>query len=426
MAVVPSPSTIPDLPPLFGLRQRFDRPLASSIPETIATELNQVADHVQTGQTVAITVGSRGIANLSVAVRATCDWVKSQQATPILVPAMGSHGGATGPGQQSVIEHYGCTEEAMGAAIKSSMDVVELPQGDSPIPVFMDAIAHACDHVIALNRIKIHTDFHGTYESGLMKMLAIGLGKQAQAIEIHRHGVVGMRDYMPIVAKNVLKSGKILAGVALVENAYDETMHVTAMAGEDIPEKELPLIDMARANMPKLPIENIDILIVDRIGKNISGVCMDTNIIGRLYVDGVPEPTSPSINTIIARDLTEETHGNALGLGLADIVTRRLADGVDWTATYENIYTSTFVRRGFLPIVMETDAQALSFAQRAIRAVPLESQRIIRIRDTLHLGSMEVTAQVAKDCEDLNHVEVTGPIEGWFNEAGSMNVFSQS
>lgn len=423
MSLVPAPTDLPQLPPLYRLRVSFPRPREGDVAAAVARELAATGCRVGAGETVAISVGSRGIANLATAVRATVDWVRGQGGEPFLVPAMGSHGGATGPGQQAVIEGYGCTEAAMGCPIRSSMEVVELPQGQAEVPVFLDRHASTADHVIVLNRVKIHTDFHGPYESGLMKMLAIGLGKQAQAVEIHRHGVHGMRDIMPQVAREILAHAPILCGVALLENAYDETMQVSAMAGADIPSRELELIEVARGHMPRLPVDDLDILVVDRIGKNISGVCMDTNIIGRLYVDGVAEPERPRIGKIVARDLTVETHGNALGVGLADIVTRRLANGIDWAPTYENIYTSTFVKRGFLPLVMETDAQAVAFAQRAIRGVPVAEQRIVRIRDTLHLGEVHASAAVVAACADRDDIVVGETIPSWFIDDGSMVPF---
>lgn len=375
------------------------------------------------GERVAITVGSRGIANIAVAAKACADWVRACGATPFLVPAMGSHGGATAAGQRQVIESYGCTEAFCGCPIRSSMEVVELPRGDSPIPVYLDAHAASADRIIVLNRVKPHTDFHGPYESGLMKMLAIGLGKQAQAVEIHRHGVYGMRELMPRVARQVLAHAPILVGVALLENAYDETMRVVALPAAEIPAREGALLAEAAAHLPRLSLDDIDLLIVDRIGKNISGVCMDTNIIGRLYVDGEPEPLRPRIGKILARALTSETHGNCLGVGLADVVTRRLADAIDWNATYENLYTSTFIRRGFLPVVMDSDAQAVAFAQRCLRAIPVEAQRIVRIQDTLHLGELEVSQPVAEALVGAAHIEDLGPLPNWFDAAGTMLPF---
>jgi hypothetical protein len=408
MSLIPLAEEIPELPDFFPAVQQFDDTRCEDVGGEVYRQLEAAELPLSAGQTVAISVGSRGIANLAVAVKAAADWVKSRGAAPFLVPAMGSHGGGTAEGQRAVIEGYGVTEEAVGCEIRSSMEVVELPQGEAEVPVYFDRHAAGADHTLVLNRIKIHTDFHGPYESGLMKMMAIGLGKQAQAMEIHRHGVRGMRDIMPQVARQVLKHGNVLAGIGLIENACEHTAEVHVIPACQIEKRELELIERSRRLMPRLPVDEIDILIVDEIGKNISGVCMDTNIIGRLYVDGQEEPATPRINKIMARALTEATHGNCLGVGLADVITRRLADEIDWPATYENIFTSTFVRRGFLPIVMETDAQALGFCKRVVRAIPTENLRIMRIRNTLEIRDLLVSEPIARELRGRGDVRV-GP-----------------
>ncbi len=425
MSLIPVPEAIPDLPAMFPAVQAFADRRCEDIPAAVQRGLESAHLPLRSGQTVAISVGSRGIANLAIAVKAAVDWVKSRGATAFLVPAMGSHGGGTAEGQRQVIEGYGVTEAATGAEIRSSMAVIELPRETAEVPVYFDRNAASADHTLVLNRIKVHTDFHGPYESGLMKMMAIGLGKHAQAMAIHRYGVHGMRDIMPQVARQVLKHGNILAGIGLIENACDHTAEIHVIPAADIEGGELDLIARARALMPSLPVDDIDILIVDELGKDISGVGMDTNIIGRLYVDDQDEPAHPRINKIMARGLTAATHGNALGVGMADVVTRRLADAIDWAPTCENIYTSTFVRRGFLPLVMETDAQALAFCKRVVRAIPTANLRIMRIRNTLAIRELVVSEALAGELRARSDVHVGAKPVALFGQTPEMLPFPE-
>jgi hypothetical protein len=278
----------------------------------------------------------------------------------------------------------------MGCAIRSSMEVVEL----RPEVLFMDRHAWESDGVILINRIKPHTDFHGQFESGLVKMSVIGLGKEKQALAMHAWGIIGLRDMVPQVASRVVETGKILLGVGIVENAYDETAMIEAIAAKDFFAREPELLAIAKQNMPRLPVDDIDVLIIDQLGKNISGSGIDTNIIGRIRIDGQPEPSSPRIKSIVVRDLTPETHGNACGVGLADVVTRRLADKIDFKTTYTNIITSGFLERGKLPVVADSDEHALEIALRAAGCREPENARVIRIRDTLHLSDILVSPPV--------------------------------
>jgi hypothetical protein len=290
------------------------------------------------------------------------EWVKSQGGKPFLVPAIGSHGGATSDGQVVVLTGYGITEATMGAPVRSSIQVVELPTAEAGIPIYFDAQAFAADGTIVLNHVKPHTSFYGTYESGLMKMLAIGLGKHRQALAIHAYGIAGLRTLMPRVAKQILRHANILLGVAVVENAYDETMLLRALPASEIPAREPELLQIARANMSYLPVDDIDILVVDEIGKNISGLGMDPNIIGRLKIVGQPEPTSPCIKVIIVLYLSAATQGNAVGMGLADIMLRRAAEKINFAATYANVVTTGFLERAKLPVVAESDAESFRIA----------------------------------------------------------------
>lgn len=386
-----------NLPPLFRIRQRFPSAKLSNVSAELRTEFTNSGVLIKSGTRIAIAVGSRGIANLPVIVSEVAAWVKSQGGEPFIVPAMGSHGGATAEGQRRVLVQYGIT----GTSILSSMEVVSLGTG-----AFMDKHAFEADAVIVINRIKPHTSFHGRYESGLMKMIAIGLGNDAGARAIHAGGVDALRERMPAVARQIISTGKILFGVAIVENAYDQTMSVRAIPGGKIPDEEPALLDLARANMPRLPVEDIDVLIVDEIGKDISGTGMDTNVIGRMRIAGQPEPESPRIRKIVVPDLSPGSGGSAYGIGLADVTTRRLADKTDWNVTNANVAASGFVERGKLPLVVESDEQALVWASAA-------GPRVARIKNTLHLETLIVSEELQKEIAGRNTIEVIGPAKIW-------------
>jgi hypothetical protein len=380
---------------------------------------------VRAGTSIAIATGSRGIDNIEKIVRCVATWVKGQGGEPFIVPAMGSHGGATAEGQRRVVEGYGVTEESCGAPIRSSMEVVQLPAEDVEVPVYIDKHASKADGVIVVNRVKPHTSFHGPYESGLLKMISIGLGKHSQALAIHDLGVRGLCEVMPRVAKAVLKTGKILLGVAVVENAYDQTMLVRAVPASRIVQEEPALLDLARKHMPRLPVDDVDILIVDEMGKNISGVGMDTNVIGRLKIAGQPEPESPRVRMIFVADLSLGSHGNALGIGLADVTTRRLFEKIDFAATYQNVVTTTFLERGKIPIPAETDKQGIEIAMRALGSPSAEGARIVRIRNTLCLGEMFVSPAVLKDLEGREGIEVGQAVSAVFDDRGNLRRFEE-
>jgi hypothetical protein len=421
--MIPDP---PSLPPLTFIRQVFPRPRIEDVEAELRRQLAGVGVKLKPRGQYAIAVGSRGIANLARLVRRLADWVKAQGAEPFIVPAMGSHGGATAEGQRQVIESYGVTEQAMGAPIRSSMDVVELPRSGLELPTYFDRHAAGADGTLLINRIKPHTCFHGPYESGLAKMLVIGLGKHAQALAIHqqqRHGTV---ELLPQIARNVLRHANVALAVALVENAYDETCLIRALLPGRIMAEEPSLLDQARANMPRLPAEELDILVLDEIGKNISGVGLDPNIIGRMGVYDFADAERPQIRVIVIRDLTPESYGNALGMGLADIMTRRLLDKIDWSALHENLFTSTYLDRGKTPVVADTDAQAMSFALRAAGPVPVDGLRIARVRNTLRLAEALVSPAVLRDLAGRPDVQVVGPAGEWFASGGRMQPFAWS
>lgn len=408
--------------PFNRIRFHLDEPVLDDVAAATDQTLAASGVVIEAGARVAIAVGSRGICDLVPIVGRVADWVRQQGGEPFLVPAMGSHGGATADGQREVLESYGLDDPAIGP-ILSSMDVVELDQGDCPVRVFTDANAFAADATIIVNRVKPHTDFHGPHESGIMKMTAIGLGKQVQADALHAYGVRGLRDLMPLVACRVLAEGKVVLGVAIVENALDRTMLVEAIPAAKIPDRERVLLDEARAHSPTLAIDHLDVLLIDRMGKDISGVGMDTNVIGRILITGQDDPSTPRIAMIACHALTSASHGNATGMGLADVVTRELADAIDHDVTRTNIITSGFLLRGKLPVVAEDDRHAWELCLRGAAVVDVAGVRAARIVDTLHCADVWVTDAVLTGLADDPRVEVLGRGLELHDDAGALSPF---
>ncbi|MCZ8517089.1 lactate racemase domain-containing protein [Paenibacillus filicis] len=411
------------LPRFIKVQQHFTGPSIDDVESAVRSELTRIkiSEQIKPGMRVAITAGSRGIANIAKIIRETAAFLKISGAEPFIIPAMGSHGGATAEGQVEVLESYGITEEFCKAPILSSMEVVQIGVTEQGTPVYVDKYAWEADAVLIIARIKVHTDFKSPIgiESGIMKMAAIGMGKHKQALALHSSGITGIRDYMPEVARLVLKKANVLCGLAIVENAFEQTAIIEAIPTEQIENRERELLKQSASFMPKLPVNNLDILLVDQIGKNFSGTGMDTNIIGRMRILGVKEPEMPSIKYIIASDLSEESHGNALGIGLADLTTRRLFEKIDFQKTNENVITSTFLTRAAIPIVMESDREALIAALRCNWDVKAEDARIIRIPNTLHLEHLYVSEALLPEIQNLDHVRIVGTPEYMsFDEQG--------
>jgi hypothetical protein len=397
---------------LFKVKQHFPRPHIplDQIETVVCAQLEQLGLNLRPGGQIAIAVGSRGIANLARIVQAMVNWVKTQGAQPFIVPAMGSHGGATAEGQEAILASYGITEAAVGGPIRSAMDVVELPQDGLTNRVYFARDAYEADGTILINRVKVHTDYHGPTESGLLKMCVIGLGKHKGALELHSYGTHGLRDLIPPTARQILKHGKILAGLALTENAYEETARIKALRPQEMETEEQRLLDWVRAHMPALPVTQLDVLIIDEFGKNISGVGLDPNIIGRLKIKTEPEPTMPDITSILLLDLTSESHGNAIGMGLADLMTRQAYNKIDFQATYENVLTSGFYQRGFLPIVVANEAAGIEYGLRAYGLANRARLRVIKIKNTLRLDELWVSASVLAEIRALERIEMTAEV----------------
>ena len=398
-----------EIPTMYRVRQRlYDRVLLDLDSVVIRQVERRLSGKVRSGQQIAIGVGSRGVANIARIARATAEAVRRVGGVPFVVPAMGSHGGATAEGQIEVLESLGVTEAFIRCPIRSSMEVVQIGETDDGMPVYLDRNAASADGIIVINRVKKHTDFHGEIESGLMKMLCIGLGKKAQADLVHSYGAPGLKKYIPLVARVTLARAPILLGVASLENGYEQTAEIATFEASDIEEGEKRLLRKHKRTYPGLPFDDIDVLVVDRIGKEISGTGMDTNVIGRIRIPGEPEPTRPRIRTIVALSLTEASHGNAVGLGLADLISRRLRDQMDDEVTAINVVTSGFLDRGKVPVVLPNDRAAIETALLRLPPASRQRPRLIRIKDTLHIGEFDVSEALLDEVGANSTMSVVG------------------
>lgn len=398
---------------MMKVRQKFDTSLLEDIEGTIIYEMNKLNLGTLKGKRIAITAGSRGIDRIPKVLMEISKRVKESGGEPFIIPAMGSHGGATAEGQIKILEELGVTSESVGVPILSSMEVVEIGylklseptnEGISEIPIVMDKYAFESDGIIVVNRVKPHTSFSADNESGLMKMMVVGLGKKVQAENIHSFGTKGLREYLIPIARKILETEKIIAGVGIVENSYDKIMEIKALSPQNIEYGDSELLKKARKSMPRLPVDNLDILIVENIGKNISGTGMDTNIIGRLRIQGEPERNIPNISKIIALDLSPETKGNAYGIGLADLTTKTLVDKIDYNATYTNAITSTFTERVKIPIIAENEDQAFEMAVKACGIKKIENLRAIRIKNTMELEEIWVSQAIYRELQQKEKI----------------------
>jgi hypothetical protein len=396
--------------------QRIYKPeeVPAIAPERLADEvraaLQVLHGRIRPGSRVAITAGSRGIANIAPILKMCGEVIREAGGEPFVMPAMGSHGGATAEGQREVLAGYGVSRETVDMPVVSSMDVQHIGQIDD-MPVFMSTTALEADHILLVNRVKPHTDFRGEVESGLGKICAIGLGKQRGAQIIHSHGTRGLAELMPRAARFMIDTtGLFLGGLAILENAYDLTACVEFVEPAQIAGAgEKALLRRASGMMGRLPFEDVDVLVVDEMGKNISGTGMDTNVLGRMYVPGVPEPAAPRITAVVVLDLTEESHGNACGVGLADFTTEGLVSKIDLYATYMNGYTSGTggLLRNRLPNVLPTDRAAIATAMRMCGKPDPSTVRVARIKNTLLASYVEFSANLLPEA-DAAHVEVIG------------------
>ena len=393
----PLPVRPEKLPRLARVRVTFPRPRIPDVAGEVRAQLDSLRLPDLHGRRIAITAGSRGIRDIVSVLAVAVAWLRERGAEPVIVAAMGSHGGATSEGQRSLLAHLGITEASVGAPIHTEMDIVELARTPDGLIAYCDRIAAGCDAILVVNRIKPHTGFAEPIGSGIMKMLAVGLGKAPGAAQIHRQGPAQMAAAIEAITSAVLATGKVLGGLAIMENAYDETAAITALPSGEMAQREQAHFIEAKRLMPRLPVDDLDLLIVDEIGKNISGSGMDVNVIGRWRLPGVPEPLSPRITRIVALRLTPESEGNAQGVGLADVVTRRLVDAIDPVATYVNSIVSTFIERAFIPLTMPSDRDAILAALASLSLTEPAAARVARIRNTLHLEELWLSESILED-----------------------------
>lgn len=383
-------------PHIVRIRQKFERPKVADIAATVRSALDRLdlGQRIKPGQRVALTAGSRGIANIPLILRSTAAFLKKIGAKPFLVPTMGSHGGGTAEGQRHILESYGITEEFVGVPIHASMDTVQVGVTSEGFPVLLDRIASEADHIGVVARVKPHTGYHGPIESGLMKMMMIGLGKHAGALAYHR--ILLEQPYDRVVrsvGRTLMAAVPISFGLGLVENAYDETAMIEGVPPEEFEPREEKLLAEARRLLPRLPWKKADLLIVDEIGKNISGSGMDTNVVGRkrAFRTQPPPEGMPNMRLIYVRGLSDKTHGNAAGIGLADFTNTRVVRQMNYRATVINCLTAGYPEGAFLPVHFDSDREVLDAALAIIGTRAPEEARLMRITNTMHLEEMEIS-----------------------------------
>jgi hypothetical protein len=397
-------------PEIFRVRQHLERPRVEDVAAETEAQLArlELGQTVKPGQSVAVTVGSRGIASIHLITRAIVQHFLRLGAKPFIVPAMGSHGGGTAEGQRGIVEGYGVTEEFVGCPIRASMETVIVCQAEEGFPVHFDRYAFEADHVVVAGRVKPHTGFVGDIESGLMKMMLIGLGKHEGAKIYHRAIMnYSFGQIVRSVGREVLRRCNIVAGVAIVENGYDETAQITALRPQEFEEREKELLVLAKKWMPKLPFPVADLLIIDEIGKNVSGSGMDTNVVGRKYIDHAPaEHEYPKIKRIAVRGLTHETHGNACGIGMAEFCLTRVIDQMDARITRINCLTGGHPTAAMIPLDYPTDREMLDHAFPTIGLVDPPDSRLLWIRNTLDVAEVECSRAFYAEAKKRNDLEV--------------------
>jgi hypothetical protein len=400
------------------VRQHLAKPRIEDVPAEIAECMARLSGIVRPGMSVAVTAGSRGITDIPLILRSVVNALRDLGAEPFIVSAMGSHGGGTTPGQERVLHHLGITEESVGAPFRMTSTAIEMGTTESGSTLFVDAEAAKADGIFVVNRIKPHTAFRESLASGLLKMLSVGLGKVPGATQVHKHGSPGLYSGVLEIGLLALKKLPVLGGLAIVENSAEETARLDVLLPEEMEEKERDLLQYAWGLMPRLPLETLDLLIVEEMGKNFSGTGMDTNVIGRWKDMDVKGPITPEIKRIVVLRLAEASEGNANGIGLADFTTRKLVESIDWKATLTNVQTTGFWDRAFCPPFLGRDREAIQWALESLQQ-PQDAPLIAaRIRNTLQMEELwlnEAAFSAAKDCEKIGELR---PVK--FSEEGDL------
>ena len=395
-------------PKMYRIRQKTDDTKIENIAEAVQAELQNLSlTSIKPGQRVAITGGSRGISNIADILKAIVEYIRTTDAQPFIFPAMGSHGGATAEGQIGVLEQLGITESHLNAPIISCMDAAEIARTEDEVPVLVDQNALAADHILVVNRIKSHTKFKASIESGLMKMMAIGMGKLQGAEFYHKAAIqYTFPKIIKDAARLVISRTPVLCALGIVENAYGETALISAMRPEAIESKEKELLQLAKKMMAKLPFNHIDLLVVDEMGKDISGVGMDPNVTGRNRdLHGVFD-NPVQVKRLFVRDLTAKSKGNAIGIGLADITTKRLVDKIDYSATYKNCITGISLEKAAVPMHFDTDRRAIEIGLGSMGLLTPETSKIVRVKNTNSLEMAEVSEAYESELQNRPDLEI--------------------
>ena len=409
------------LPKMVKVRQLLDHSHIdpADIPGLVHKELEPMRARIKPGMSVAITCGSRGVCNIAIITRAIVDFVNDCGGGPVVFPAMGSHGGATAEGQREILTGYGVTEEAMGCPIRATMEVVQVGETEEGMPVFVDRYAYEADGIILCGRVKAHTAFRGPYESGILKMSVIGLGKQHGAEHVHQDGFSDLGRLLPMIARVVFAKTNILGAVAVAENAFDQTCILEGLLKEEIFEKEPDILRRSKERLGRIFFDDIDVLVVDRLGKDISGDGMDPNITGRYAVPYME--SGKKVQHIAVLDLTEETHGNCNGLGLADVTTRRLVEKIDVDCTYPNVVTSTVLCTPKIPLFAHSDRACIQIALKTCNYIDRDNPRIVHIKDTMRLEEIEISQAMLEEARANEHIQVLGEPRDWpFDAEGNL------
>ncbi len=394
---------------MIRIRQRFDASSAGDAADAVRREFSrpEITQLVSKGDRVAVCVGSRGIFQIDKITLAAITQLKALGAEPFIVPAMGSHGGATPSGQKEVLASYGITEGRMGVPVDPSMDTVFLGRTDSlKVPVHISRAAYEADWILPINRVKAHTDFYGPIESGLNKMITIGLGKETGCTALHRSGTQRFAQIIPETSRKVLSTGKVRFGLAIVENGYDRTALIRAVQSQDFLTEEPLLLKKAKEMMPRLPFSSIDVLVVEEFGKDISGSGMDPNITGRMSFGRKEGYCGPEIQRIVVLRLTEASHGNAIALNAADFITKELFQQIDLNATYRNSLACCNPVSGQIPIIADDEAEAVRMAVASCRGIDFENPRIVRIRNTLSLSEVLISEGLLEEARRDPGIEI--------------------
>ncbi|NLB78422.1 MAG: DUF2088 domain-containing protein [Clostridiaceae bacterium] len=402
------------IPNMVMVQQEFDSSFEENVEDTVIKELSrpEISQQISNGRRIAITCGSRSINNIALIIRTIAQFCHYRGAMPFIIPAMGSHGGATAEGQKKICESYGVTEKYCGCPIYSSMEVTHIGVTDFGIPVYIDSYAAQADGIIVLNRIKAHPGFSGKYESGLMKMMVIGMGKQVGAEICHLAGFGKFPQYLETMGNTILHTAPILCGIALIENAYDKTSSITALTANEIYEREPVLLENAKQKMPRLLPGRCDVLIVDQMGKDISGSGMDANITGRT---GSPfkKVTNFSATRVATLNLSPKSYGSMGGVGNADIINKRIFEQGDITLTYPNSITHTYVKADAIPMMMDTDKLAIQCAIKTCACEDINRPEIIRIKDTLHLDKLMVSESLVNRIANMPGITILSELMPW-------------